>query len=83
MPVKKVRKLKRNASGGESNASLQIGQNPNSELTVSSVGKHPDDPDDNSIISEEDSAFEDQTPAARKNKAAAQDASFTLANQAN
>ena len=55
----KLARLKRNGSDDKSKDSLHIGQNPKSELTVSSAGKHPDAEDDNSIISEEDSAFED------------------------
>ena len=60
--------------------SLHIGQNPKSELTVSSAGKHPDaeDDQDQSIISEEDSAFEDQTPAANKGKANKNAADFSM-----
>lgn len=72
------RNLKRNQSDEKSQNSLQIGQNPKSDLTVSSAGKHPDLEDDNSIISEEDSAFEDQTPAAKKSKAN-NNADFSLA----
>lgn len=41
--------------------------NLNSDLAVSSAGINPDD-ESNSIISEEDSAFEDQTPAAKMKK---------------
>ena len=74
------RKLKRNQSDDKSQTSLQIGQNPRSELTVSSAGKHPDIEDDNSIISEEDSAFEDQTPAVKKsNMKENKPADFTMA----
>jgi len=62
--------LTRHASDVRSRDSLQIGQNPKSELTVSDAGKHPDEQDNNSIISEEDSAFEDQTPAAKKSSKA-------------
>ena len=43
-----------------------------SDITISSVDHREDildqDEKTNSIISEEDSAFEDQTPAAKKNK---------------
>ena len=73
------RKLKRNQSDDKSQNSLQIGQNPRSELTVSSAGRHPDLEDDNSIISEEDSAFEDQTPAAKTKLKANKNTDFTMA----
>ena len=77
---KMQRNLHRNRSGEGSQNSLQIGQNPKSELTVSSAGKHPDLEDDNSIISEEDSAFEDQTPAVKKSKQTANyNADFSMA----
>lgn len=41
----------------------------NSDFTLSSLGNNEKDMENgsNSIISEEDSAFEDQTPAAKRN----------------
>jgi hypothetical protein len=53
---------------------------------VSSAGRNPEqeelDDANNSIISEVDSAFEDQTPAANKALKEAPDASFSLPHAA-
>jgi hypothetical protein len=71
------RKLKRMASDEKSNETLKIGQNPQSEITVSSASRCPEQEDDgNSIISEVDSAFEDQTPAAKKLVKKSKDTNF-------
>ena len=75
-PEKKNLVNKRNyMKRGTSNESIKFaGKNIliTSDITISSVDHREDNLDQdektNSIISEEDSAFDDQTPAANKNK---------------